>query len=256
MARKLIHRHIVSVLIDITRTLLSVLYWYRTWQANDQLGRLPGFHSREARYKQVRDAFDRYLDLQDWRPAAIDVSQRRGMDSAVMLTFSTYDKLISLLDTSGARYRIIEHAAEGRTDIASVLRSHSLAQAAKSIVVRVSITKKKGTYLLAVIPGDKHVDLAKLSHLTGGIKSAFAARNIAERLTASISGSIAPFSFNCGLQLIVDKSLLAHTEIFFNAARLDRSIALHMEDYLQLARPRVEHIAVEVTDRWGRNRIA
>jgi len=173
-----------------------------------------------------------------------------------MLTLSTYDKLINLLDASGARYRIIEHAAEGRTDIASALRSHSLAQAAKSIVVRVSITKKKGKYLLAVIPGDKYVNLAKLSQLVGGMKSAFAARNVAERLTASISGSIAPFSFNCELQLVVDRSLLAHAEIFFNAARLDRSIALHMGDYLRLARPRVEHIAIETVSPWNRNRIA
>ncbi|MCA1607193.1 MAG: YbaK/prolyl-tRNA synthetase associated domain-containing protein, partial [Acidobacteria bacterium] len=113
-----------------------------------------------------------------------------------MLINSTYDRLIGLLGTSGARYRIIEHAPEGRTDIASALRSNSLAQAAKSMVVRVSMTKKKGKYLLAVISGDKYVDLAKLSQLVGGTKAAFATREVAERLTASVSGSIPPFSFN------------------------------------------------------------
>ncbi|MFL6149575.1 MAG: YbaK/EbsC family protein [Pseudonocardiaceae bacterium] len=166
-----------------------------------------------------------------------------------MLINSTYDKLIGLLGARGARYRIIEHAAEGRTDIASVLRNNSLTQAAKSIVVRVSITKRKGTYLLAVVPGDKYVDLTKLSQLVDGTKAAFAARDVAERLTASPSGSIPPFSFNVELQLVVDKSLLFHEEIFFNAARLDRSVALHVEDYLALARPRVEHIATEAADR-------
>jgi Ala-tRNA(Pro) deacylase len=188
--------------------------------------------------------------------AVVHSSQRRGMESDAMLTFSTYDKLVGLLDTSRARYRIIEHAAEGRTEIASALRSHSLAQAAKSMVVRVSITKKKGKYLLAVIPGDKYVDLVKLSQLAGGIKAAFAVRNVAERLTGSTSGAIAPFSFNGELRLVVDKSLLAHIEIFFNAARLDRSIALYMEDYLQLARPRMGHFAMEVPGQWERNRVA
>jgi Ala-tRNA(Pro) deacylase len=166
-----------------------------------------------------------------------------------MLIKSTYDKLIGLLGASGARYRIIEHKAEGRTDIASALRSNALPQSAKSIVVRVSISKKRGEYLLAVIPGDKHVDLTKLSQLVGGTKAAFAARDVAERLTASACGSIPPFSFNLELKLIVDKGLLAHEEIFFNAARLDRSVALHMEDYLTLALPMGEHIAAEATGR-------
>jgi Ala-tRNA(Pro) deacylase len=175
--------------------------------------------------------------------------------STAMLINSTYDKLVGLLDTSGARYRIIEHAAEGRTDIASALRNNSLTQSAKSIVVRITITKKKGQYLLAVIPGDKHVDLVRLSQLTGGMKAALAARDVAERLTTSVSGSIAPFSFNRQLRLIVDQGLLVHEEIFFNAARLDRSVALHMEDYLSLTCPWVENIATEVADGWKRGAI-
>jgi len=166
-----------------------------------------------------------------------------------MLINSTYDKLVGLLGASGARYWIIEHTAEGRTHIASELRSNSLAQAAKSIVVRVSITKKKGKYLLVMIPGNKYVDVTKLSQLVGGTKDSFVARDVAERLTASVSGSIPPFSFNLELQLIVDKSLLVHEEIFFNAARLDRSVTLHIDDYLTLACPWVEHIATEVVDR-------
>ena len=168
-----------------------------------------------------------------------------------MLINSTYDKLICLLGASDARYRIIEHAAEGRTDIASALRNNSLTQAAKSIVVRVTITKKRRKYLLAVIPGDKYVDLTKLSQLAGGTRAAFAARDVAERLTASVSGSIAPFFFDRELRLIVDEGLLVHEEIFFNAARLDRSVALRIEDYLRLTCPWVESIATEVADRYG-----
>jgi Ala-tRNA(Pro) deacylase len=184
------------------------------------------------------------------------IADEEKWKSTAMLINATYDKLISMLRASGARYRIIEHTAEGRTVVASALRSHSLAQAAKSIGVRVRITKKKGKYLLAVIQGNQYVDLAKLSQLVGGTKAAFAARDVAERLTGSVSGSIAPFSFNLELQLIVDKSLLAHEEIFFNAARLDRSVALDVNDYLTLACPWIEHIATEVANKWHCDRIA
>ena len=52
-----------------------------------------------------------------------------------------------------------------------------------------------------------------------------------------------PFAFHPDLALIADPALQAHAEIFFNAARLDRSIALRTADYLRLAAPRLEAIA-------------
>ncbi len=45
------------------------------------------------------------------------------------------------------------------------------------------------------------------------------------------------------LELIADPALLDHGELYFNAGRLDRSVALASEDYLRLARPRIARIA-------------
>ncbi|WP_084556798.1 YbaK/EbsC family protein [Hamadaea tsunoensis] len=155
----------------------------------------------------------------------------------------TYGRIIDLLDTSGARYRLIEHGPEGRTEAASLLRDNPLAKAAKCIVIRVSLTKKGRRYVLAVVPGDRKVDLDEVSRVVGGTKAAFASREVAERMSGSVSGSIPPLSFHPELDLIVDESLLKLDEFFFNAARLDRSVALAVDDYLVLARPRVERIA-------------
>jgi len=58
-----------------------------------------------------------------------------------------------------------------------------------------------------------------------------------------VAGTILPFSFNQELDLIVDPSLLEHVELYFNAARLDRSLALSTSDYIALAGPRIERIA-------------
>ena len=52
-----------------------------------------------------------------------------------------------------------------------------------------------------------------------------------------------PFAFNPELELIVDPSLLENDDIYFNAARLDRSVALKTRHYVALAKPRVERIA-------------
>jgi Ala-tRNA(Pro) deacylase len=53
---------------------------------------------------------------------------------------------------------------------------------------------------------------------------------------------VLPFSFHPDLELVVDPALLQVPELFFNAGRLDRSMALVTEDYLRVARPRVEPI--------------
>lgn len=59
-----------------------------------------------------------------------------------------------------------------------------------------------------------------------------------------MSGTALPFSYCPQLELIADPRLLRFGELFFNAGRLDRSVALVTEDYLRIARPRVEPIAV------------
>ena len=63
-------------------------------------------------------------------------------------------------------------------------------------------------------------------------------------MAGSVSGTILPFSFNPELELIVDPKLLENNEIFFNAARLDRSMALKTSDYIRLADLRKESIAL------------
>lgn len=161
---------------------------------------------------------------------------------------ATYTQLIGLLDGGRARYRLIEHAAEGRTEVVSLLRRNPLAQAAKCMIVRVRVSKKERCYLLAVVPGDRRVDVDRLKGLFGGVHAGLAPKDVAERLAGSVSGSIVPFAFHAELQLVMDESLLDHENLYFNAGRLDRSVALDTADYLALAQPRVERIAGPAVD--------
>ncbi|MET7988307.1 YbaK/EbsC family protein [Streptomyces sp. NPDC005281] len=165
------------------------------------------------------------------------------MMSRPTVTADAYSRLIALLDGAAARYRLIAHAPEGRTELASRLRGHRLEQAAKCLVIRVGLGKKHRRYVLAVVPGDRRADLDRVRRLYDGTDAAFAARAVAERLADGVSGSIMPFTFDPGLDLLVDPDLLGHEEIFFNAARLDRSVALHTDDYVKLAAPRIEPVA-------------
>lgn len=158
-----------------------------------------------------------------------------------------YTQLIALLDQNSARYRLIDHAPEGRTEIVSEMRGNALSQAAKCIVLMVKIGKKVTRYVLAVVPGDARVDLNTVKALLGGTYVAFASSEVAERLAGSVAGTILPFSFSPDLELIADPSLLEHDELYFNAARLDRSMVLNTNDYVAIAHPRVERIAIPGT---------
>lgn len=153
-----------------------------------------------------------------------------------------YDRLIADLDAAGARYRLIDHAPEGRTDLVSALRGHDVAQAAKCLIVMVKIGKKRTRYVLAVVPGDARLDLQAVKSLLGGSYVAFAAQDKAEELAGSQAGTILPFSYHPRLEVIADPALLDSPELYFNAARLDRSVALAADDYRRLAAPRVAPI--------------
>ena len=160
-----------------------------------------------------------------------------------MLLQDTYNKLIEFIDQNGAEYRLIDHSPEGRTDIVSPMRGNKVSQAAKCMILMVKIGKKETKYILCVVPGDKRVNLNVVKELMQGTYVSFTTPEIAERLAGSVTGTILPFSFNMELELMVDPSLLENDEIYFNAARLDRSMVLKTSDYVRLAKPRFEQIA-------------
>jgi len=155
-----------------------------------------------------------------------------------------YDRLIADLDAAGARYRVIDHPPEGRTELVSAMRGHDAAQAAKCLIVMVKTGKKQARYVLAVVPGDARLDLQAVKSLLEGTYASLAGQDKAEELAGSQAGTILPFSYHPRLEVIADPALLDLPELYFNAARLDRSIALATSDYLRLATPRIEPVTI------------
>ena len=153
---------------------------------------------------------------------------------------STYARLMNMLEDHGIRYQVIDHPAEGRTSLASAMRGHPLSQAAKCMVVEVRVER----YALCVVPGDANVDFDAVCRLYGGTRARLAPQETAERLTYCERGTIVPFSFRPDeLDLIADPSLFGQEQLYFNAARLDRSIGICPDDLLRTAKPRLARVA-------------
>ena len=115
-------------------------------------------------------------------------------------------------------------------------------QAANCIVLMVKIGKKVTKYVLAVYPAHVRLDLNSVKDVFGGTYISFADKDKAEELAGSVLGTVLPFPFNDELELVVDPVLLENDEIFFNAARLDQSVAMKASDYQRIADPRLEPI--------------
>ncbi|MGW2930601.1 YbaK/EbsC family protein [Streptomyces sp. NPDC001156] len=155
----------------------------------------------------------------------------------------TYQRLISLLDSSHVDYSLVDHAPEGATEAVSALRGHPASEAAKCLVLRVKVDRRTTRHVLAVVPGDRRVDLDAVRELFAARYASFSDAETAERLARAVPGTVLPFSFDPGLELVADPDVVARPRLYFNAARLDRSLVISGADYARLAEPRVEPIA-------------
>jgi Ala-tRNA(Pro) deacylase len=155
-----------------------------------------------------------------------------------------YEQIRALLDQEGATYRVIEHEAEGRTEVIAKIRGNRIQQSIKSMVLQVRLKPKENIYCLANVPGDCRVDFAGVKNHFQADSAAFAQKEKAQELTGCVIGSIPPFSFNDRLILLADPLIQENEEVVFNAGRLDRSIMMNLSDYMRIARPILASIAL------------
>lgn len=147
-----------------------------------------------------------------------------------------FEKLVALLDTDSARYRVLTHPAEGRSDLVAAIRGTAPGQGAKAMLCKPKTAP--GPLILAVLPGDQKVDFKKVALAAGVKKVTLASPEEAMHATGCVIGAIPPFSFSTDIVLVVDPTLVeSYEEIAFNAGRLDRSIVLNSEDYVRIANP-------------------
>jgi Ala-tRNA(Pro) deacylase len=158
-----------------------------------------------------------------------------------------FKQLTAMLDERGIAYRLLEHAAEGRSEAVAAIRGTAVGQGAKALVCRVKISSNKRANVLAVFPADRQADLDAIAAAAGGKKASLASRELARELTGCEIGAIPPFTFNEDLALLVDATLgRRYDEIVFNAGRLDASILMKAADYMSLVKPQMAQFTREL----------
>ena len=147
-----------------------------------------------------------------------------------------FEKLNELLLRENARFRVINHPAEGSSQKVAALRGTLPGQGAKAMLCQVK--SLPDTFVLAVLSGNRKVDFKRVARAVGGNKSSLVPPDQAAQLSGCVMGAVPPFSFWPNVRLVVDPKLLdEHDEIAFNAGRLDTSIVLNSQDYRRIAAP-------------------
>lgn len=147
-----------------------------------------------------------------------------------------FDRLQDLLQRDGARFRVLDHPPEGKSDEVARIRGTLPGQGAKAMLCK--SRDDPDAFVLAVLPGDRKLDFRKVAQAAGLKKVTLASPEEASREMGAGIGAIPPFTFSRRVRLVADPALVqAHDEIAFNAGRLDRSMVLDSRDYVRIAQP-------------------
>jgi Cys-tRNA(Pro)/Cys-tRNA(Cys) deacylase len=147
-----------------------------------------------------------------------------------------------LLDQRRIQYAVFELPAEKLgADITAEMLGVSLEIVFKTIVVK---RAGRGKPILAVVPGDREVDLKKLAKAVGEKKVYLTTLKEAEGLTKLQAGGISPLALiNCGFQVVIDQSAQEHGEIHISGGQRGLNILLSIEDLVKLTNARLAEIS-------------
>ena len=144
-------------------------------------------------------------------------------------------KLKSFLDESKVRYHVLKHHEK--------FTSPEIAQALHvpgQLLAKVVMLEAKDGLLMAVLPANLHVDLAKFAQLADVKACALATEDqFRDAFPDCEVGAMPPFGNLYGIPVFVDRSLTEDEQIVFEAGNHHEAIKLDYKDFERTVKPRV-----------------
>ena len=147
-----------------------------------------------------------------------------------------------LLDQKKVNYTVYELPLEklGAEVTADILRVPA------EIVFKTIVIKREGLGkpILALVPGDREVDLKKLAAAVGEKKVFRTTQKEAEIMTKLQAGGISPLALiNRGFQVVIDQSAKRHSEIHISGGQHGMNIRLPVIDLQKITNARLAEIS-------------
>ena len=149
-------------------------------------------------------------------------------------------RAISYLKNKKIPYEVVkyEHRAKG-AEFAAKATGYPLERTVKTLVVELD----RRSYCLALLPGDRELDLKKLASSVGIKRTTMVDIKTAERLTGYLVGGISPFGTQQRLGTVMESSILNNDEILINAGRRGMMLKMAPGDIVKALDSRVASIA-------------
>ena len=154
---------------------------------------------------------------------------------------TTINNVTRLLDARKISYTAHKLPSEklGAMDAASYLGA-SPELVYKTIV---AIRTTPGKPILAVVPGNKELDVKLLAKAVNEKKVRVATQQQAEDLTRLQTGGISPLALiNKGFQILIDQSALIHSTIFISGGQRGLNIEISPKDLIKITNARTAAI--------------
>lgn len=147
------------------------------------------------------------------------------------------NNITRMLDSKKIRYTAFELPAEKLGALETARRLNiPPEQVFKTIVAR---REKPGKPILAVIPGNRALDLKTLASALNEKKVQLTTQREAEQVTGLQAGGISPLALvNKGFQVVIDDSAQAHSEIHISGGQRGLNLRLPTKDLAKLVNAR------------------
>lgn len=157
----------------------------------------------------------------------------------------TANNVTRMLESRKIPYRAYDLPPE---KIGAVESARLLGVPAGQVFKSIVITRlKPGKPVLAMIPGDREVDLKAVAAVLGEKKVQAATLKEAEQLTGLLTGGISPLSLlNRGFQFLLDESAGLFSEIHISGGQRGLNIRLKVSDLVSLSNARRAKISLDV----------
>jgi prolyl-tRNA editing enzyme YbaK/EbsC (Cys-tRNA(Pro) deacylase) len=142
------------------------------------------------------------------------------------------ERVSTFLRQTGAEARIEEFQTGTPTAVdAARAAGCKLGQIVKSLVFDCD-----GRWVVALVPGDRRADPAKIAAAAGAARARIASPEQVERVTGFAAGAVAPFPLPGVDRVFVDHGLLAQKRVWVGAGSPSHMAVLSAADLVRLAR--------------------
>lgn len=147
---------------------------------------------------------------------------------------------IEILDKAKAKYELHEfEATEFTAEEVSVKLNISLSAVYKTLVV----TGEKSKECLAVVPGDKELNLKKLASALTEKRAVLVSLNEIQKLTGYLKGGVSPFGTKKSLPVLIDSLCLKQVIVSVSAGLRGLQVFITPQELIRVSSAKVCDLA-------------